>query len=314
MRAGTPSGTTDGGVVSRAAVAPGAGPDRQAVLVGLPSAAPGPSGRDRGPRLLSCGEALGSGDPTHVLMAQALVWLMRFAPASLGLFSTVDQRLAKFGQGTVVAHGPRVAVDGLEQRLVRYSERYHLVDPFAPRRCVASAVSVVDLSGLGAEHPRELSQYVSEFLGGLGMCAQTSLYLRANGRIAAAVDLMRTSRDPAITGPQLGFLRGSHPFLEQAYACALGLPSAPTSSEVIARAALTRREAEVARLVAQGASNAETGLALGISETTVKSHLLRVFEKLSIRSRTQLAVLFTSEYTPGPAGLAPVVDVGSVDG
>jgi DNA-binding NarL/FixJ family response regulator len=50
--------------------------------------------------------------------------------------------------------------------------------------------------------------------------------------------------------------------------------------------ALSAREAEVLRLVAQGRTNAEIGKRLYISEATVKTHLLRIFSKLDVDDRT----------------------------
>ncbi|SNT44932.1 two component transcriptional regulator, LuxR family [Streptosporangium subroseum] len=49
---------------------------------------------------------------------------------------------------------------------------------------------------------------------------------------------------------------------------------------------LSPREAEVLSLVARGLTNGEIGKALFISETTVKTHLLRVFGKLGVSDRT----------------------------
>lgn len=49
---------------------------------------------------------------------------------------------------------------------------------------------------------------------------------------------------------------------------------------------LTAREVEVLRLVAKGRTNAEIGRVLGISEATVKTHLLRMFNKLGVSDRT----------------------------
>jgi DNA-binding NarL/FixJ family response regulator len=49
---------------------------------------------------------------------------------------------------------------------------------------------------------------------------------------------------------------------------------------------LSAREVEVLRLVARGRTNAEVGTALHISEATVKTHLLRVFNKLGVSDRT----------------------------
>lgn len=51
---------------------------------------------------------------------------------------------------------------------------------------------------------------------------------------------------------------------------------------------LTEREAEIARLVAQGLSNKEIGARLFITQNTVKTMMKRIFEKLGIRSREML--------------------------
>ena len=50
--------------------------------------------------------------------------------------------------------------------------------------------------------------------------------------------------------------------------------------------ALSAREAEVLGLVARGLTNADIGRELFISEATVKTHLLRVFNKLDVADRT----------------------------
>ena len=49
---------------------------------------------------------------------------------------------------------------------------------------------------------------------------------------------------------------------------------------------LTAREAEVLTLVAEGRSNRDIGRALFLSEATVKSHLVHIFTKLGVGSRT----------------------------
>jgi DNA-binding NarL/FixJ family response regulator len=58
-----------------------------------------------------------------------------------------------------------------------------------------------------------------------------------------------------------------------------------------ALAELTDREREVFRLIAKGLSNSEIGQELFISDTTVKTHVTRVFQKLELRDRVQAVVL-----------------------
>lgn len=52
------------------------------------------------------------------------------------------------------------------------------------------------------------------------------------------------------------------------------------------RPQLSGRELEVLRLAAAGSTNAEMGRAMFISETTVKTHLLRAYAKLGVSDRT----------------------------
>jgi DNA-binding NarL/FixJ family response regulator len=54
---------------------------------------------------------------------------------------------------------------------------------------------------------------------------------------------------------------------------------------------LTSREHEVLQLLAQGLSNAEIGTQLYIGETTVKTHVTRVLQKLGVRDRAQAIVV-----------------------
>jgi DNA-binding NarL/FixJ family response regulator len=54
---------------------------------------------------------------------------------------------------------------------------------------------------------------------------------------------------------------------------------------------LTSRELDVFRLITQGLSNAEIGRELFISDTTVKTHVTRLLQKLDLRDRAQAIVL-----------------------
>ncbi|MFH5823139.1 response regulator [Georgenia sp. AZ-5] len=63
-------------------------------------------------------------------------------------------------------------------------------------------------------------------------------------------------------------------------------PSAPRQF-----AELTAREREVFRLIADGLSNAEIAAQLYVSDTTVKTHITHILQKLHLRDRVQAVVL-----------------------
>jgi DNA-binding NarL/FixJ family response regulator len=54
---------------------------------------------------------------------------------------------------------------------------------------------------------------------------------------------------------------------------------------------LTERELDVFRLITRGLSNAEIGQQLHISDTTVKTHITHILQKLDLRDRVQAVVL-----------------------
>jgi DNA-binding CsgD family transcriptional regulator len=61
----------------------------------------------------------------------------------------------------------------------------------------------------------------------------------------------------------------------------------------------TGRELEVARLVAEGKTNAEIAAALYLSPKTVETHLRNTFRKLSVSSRLQVAREVDNPIVPG---------------
>ena len=79
-----------------------------------------------------------------------------------------------------------------------------------------------------------------------------------------------------------------------------GADSQPPSGQPAPRALdlLAPQELQIARLAAEGLSNREIGQQLYLSHRTVRNHLYRIFPKLGITSRTELAAAVG--ISPGP--------------
>lgn len=125
--------------------------------------------------------------------------------------------------------------------------------------------------------------------------------LAAHGNPARIVVLTTYDTDsdvvPAIEAGATGFLlkdAGREELFRAVEAAARGetVLSPAVTARLMARArrpaqpAPTRREIEVLELIAEGCTNREVARRLFISEATVKTHLLHVFEKLGVGDRT----------------------------
>lgn len=60
-------------------------------------------------------------------------------------------------------------------------------------------------------------------------------------------------------------------------------------AERMVRTDLTARELEILKLLAKGPTNKQIGHALGISDNTVRNHVLKIMEKLEVSDRTEAA-------------------------
>jgi DNA-binding NarL/FixJ family response regulator len=230
-------------------------------------------------------DARRAADPVTRLKAHALAVAVAVVRAPFAAFFAVTRRLEV---DDVVILEPK-AGEGVARAWAGSVARLEPLDPFAPRRVADSGASVVTLGDVDSD----LDRYRGH-LRDAGVEDVACLYLRSAGALVAGIGLLRERDGPGFAGHEVGMLRRLHPLLEHAYVFALRPePGAPREPPVVA--GLTPREAEVAHLVAIGASNAEIAHALSVSLATVKTHLTQIYAKLGLRSRTQLAVLLGAD-------------------
>ena len=191
------------------------------------------------------------------------IWLMNLGIAAL-IAGRPDEAKPLFAEALPIA---RLIDDRVSQ--------FHLLDASA---CLAvgsgQARLAAKLLGAGATVGAGAGARVMPFLAPMVEQAETSA-IRALGRPrfdAAFLAGSRLDRDAAV---RLALGGSSEAVVEAAERAVAGL--------------LSKREAEVARLVADGLTNKEIGRRLFISEHTVDSHVRAILNKLGFDSRARIA-------------------------
>jgi DNA-binding CsgD family transcriptional regulator len=212
-------------------------------------------------RIVRYDAAIRSSDEILRLRAYALRAAVAVVPASVAAFIRVTRR-GSIEDAVTLAIASGSFAHAWERHLAEGRE----LDPVAAARAAGSSATVL-------QHDHTIA-----------------LYIRSAGTVVAAIVLARSIDREPFTRDDASALRRIQPLIEHAYQCAVE-PRGESARAALRRCGLTAREVDVAELAGRGATNAEIACSLHVSEATVKTHLLRTFAKVGVRSRTQLVVL-----------------------
>jgi DNA-binding CsgD family transcriptional regulator len=171
--------------------------------------------------------------------------------------------------------------------------RYALQNPIADffrRTGEGRATRISDLITRKQLHELELYQHVYE---PLGVEYQIAFTLPSGSERILGVAISRTKRD--FSDSERDLLNEARPYLIQAYRNALTHTRLARSSgqrielSALCALGLTRRQAEVLRLIATGHSSGDAAIVLGISSRTVQKHLEHCYRTLGVENRSQAA-------------------------
>jgi len=159
-------------------------------------------------------------------------------------------------------------------------------DPLHPARLVTQNLSFVSMFDPRLSCALELRRNFWNFLSAFGTRDAAEMIFRVGGRAVAGVSLLWVGQAGSRSDRQLG--ESVQSYIEFNLAAHYG----PLLSDIFPEAgvglALTDRELEIVQLVCQGSSNSQIAQRLAIRVSTVKTHLLHVFEKLGVRTRAAL--------------------------
>ena len=118
-------------------------------------------------------------------------------------------------------------------------------------------------------------------------------------RLAARQRRAADSRAPLRAARDTFDTLGAHPWSERARQELRASGETSRRPTPDARDQLTPQELQIAQLAATGLPNREIAQQLYLSHRTVGSHLYRIFPKLGIRSRAELAAILNTQMAPG---------------
>jgi DNA-binding CsgD family transcriptional regulator len=224
--------------------------------------------------------------PRRRVSASVLETVTQFVPAALALLYEVDEHgtheavMALRGPGTAIA-----ATDDLARRLGALEP----VDPFSPRRAQALGSVALGADDVGGEDELRRTMF-GRHLRRLDLGTPLHAYLWDGSRIVAGIVLLRSACEVSFRRQECALLTRIAPLL--ADAVVLGRGTVDAQPQELPEERLTERERQVAQLVLAGVSNAEVAARLAMSEATAKTHLTRIYAKLGVRGRTELATQF----------------------
>ena len=123
------------------------------------------------------------------------------------------------------------------------------------------------------------------------LCAGASGVLPKNAGAGALLSAVRTVADGSVWAPRRVMADSIRHLVTASVSRRAGAATLDRK--------LSRREREIFRQAASGLANKELASRLAIGEATVKAHLTRIFQKLGVRGRAELAAVYHGARTRG---------------
>jgi DNA-binding CsgD family transcriptional regulator len=221
--------------------------------------------------------------PNHGLPDMRIEEVLRFALGALRASSSVFYWIDE----TLEMQSAQVS-GACEESFHLYEGGMNSCDPLNVRRLVTSGKRVATLDAdHGLAPAAEYARYCSYLRD--SRISDVLDFVFWHGDFAfAGLGIIKTTEDPPFCAEALSFAASMQPYIEFNLFSHPRLRHQRLTRQLSAAYGLTRREIEVTKLVRQGCTNHDVADELGIALTTVKTHLMRLFDKLGVENRTSL--------------------------
>lgn len=168
-----------------------------------------------------------------------------------------------------------------------YNEGMWQIDPLASTRARGGKFPLTGLQSAEAAYDCSSVTRYRSFLSSFGILDTAEIVFIEGGEPIGGMSLMwtRDSNGSCARGGRVASLRR---YLELGFTTAMDDTPIGWRKRLARDAGLTPREVQVVELVGSGHTNQEVAEELNVSVTTVKSHLLHIFQKMDVPNRAGL--------------------------
>ena len=183
-----------------------------------------------------------------------------------------------------------VALTGVSEALfARYQGGMQALDPLNVPRLTGSGRRVATLQDAENLVPAEELATYKGFLREHEITDVLDLLFWQDGFAFAGLGICKKHTDPPFSPDAVSFADAMQPYIEFNLGTHPRIKSRHLKRRLTSTYRLTSREVEVTELVRCGCTNRDIAAELGLALATVKTHLLRIFQKLGVENRTAMS-------------------------
>lgn len=166
--------------------------------------------------------------------------------------------------------------------ITSYIDHMSMHDPIFYRNNLASDQEVFSLKD------KKVSDQYQTFLDQNNIMDNVELVFKTDQHIVRGISLVRTQQEGLFTKQELGILESCHALAKH---MVIQVPTNNLAASMVAEyRQLTNKEKKVLDLILQGKGNQDIANTLFISLATVKTHLQHIFQKMLVRSKSELII------------------------